>query len=182
MIRSALAGAALASLTVTGAFAQDITLRIQTHLSPESMSGKQAAQFFDDLSVMSGGRIAIEPFYSSAVVKSVETFDAAVNGILDGDMTGGAYQTGASNDYDATSLCHSTNCLTNPSIACRRPLPPHRRSMRPHTILATSTNRHLLARRRRCFRFRRRRRSRPDPLCKLYIPDHCLPNPVMCKK
>ncbi|ORE92455.1 TRAP dicarboxylate transporter subunit DctP [Stappia sp. 22II-S9-Z10] len=94
MIRSALAGAALASLTVTGAFAQDITLRIQTHLSPESMSGKQAAQFFDDLSVMSGGRIAIEPFYSSAVVKSVETFDAAVNGILDGDMTGGAYQTG----------------------------------------------------------------------------------------
>jgi TRAP-type C4-dicarboxylate transport system substrate-binding protein len=43
---------------------------------------------------MSGGRIDIEPFYSSAVVKSVETFDAAINGILDGDMTGGAYQTG----------------------------------------------------------------------------------------
>ena len=43
---------------------------------------------------MSGGRIEIEMFYSSSVVKSVETFDAAATGILDGDMTGGAYQTG----------------------------------------------------------------------------------------
>ena len=33
-------------------------------------------------------------FYSSSVVKSVETFDAAATGILDCDMTGGAYQTG----------------------------------------------------------------------------------------
>ena len=33
-------------------------------------------------------------FYSSAVVKSTETFDAAASGVLDGDMTGGAYQTG----------------------------------------------------------------------------------------
>ncbi|RAI03705.1 C4-dicarboxylate ABC transporter substrate-binding protein [Acuticoccus sediminis] len=94
MIRTLLAGVALATFSVSGAFAQDVTLRIQTHLSPESVSGRQAAQFFDDIQVMSGGRIAVEPFFSSAVVKSVETFDAAVNGILDGDMTGGAYQTG----------------------------------------------------------------------------------------
>ncbi|MEM6847299.1 MAG: TRAP transporter substrate-binding protein [Pseudomonadota bacterium] len=93
MIRTLLAGAAIAALS-TGAFAQEFTLRIQTHLSPESVSGKNAATFFDDIRVMSGGRIQIEEFYSSAVVKSVETFDAAVNGILDGDMTGGAYQTG----------------------------------------------------------------------------------------
>jgi TRAP-type C4-dicarboxylate transport system substrate-binding protein len=33
-------------------------------------------------------------FYSSSVVKSVETFDAAATGILDCDMTGGGYQTG----------------------------------------------------------------------------------------
>lgn len=43
---------------------------------------------------MSGGRLDIEMFFSSSVVKSVETFDAAATGILDGDMTGGAYQTG----------------------------------------------------------------------------------------
>ncbi len=38
--------------------------------------------------------VQIEMFYSSAVVKSAETFDAATTGILDCDMTGGAYQTG----------------------------------------------------------------------------------------
>jgi len=94
MIRTLLAGAGLAAFVATGAVAQDFTLRIQTHLSPESVSGQNAAEFFDDIETMSGGRIDVEEFYSSAVVKSVETFDAAVNGILDGDMTGGAYQTG----------------------------------------------------------------------------------------
>jgi len=94
MIRSLFTGVALAALAASGAVAQEFTLRIQTHLSPESLSGQNAARFFDDVEVMSGGRIEIEEFYSSAVVKSVETFDAAVNGILDGDMTGGAYQTG----------------------------------------------------------------------------------------
>lgn len=90
------AAAAIFALGLGSAGAQDaeFTLRIQTHLSPESVSGQNAAQFFEDVETMSGGRIDIEPFYSSAVVKSVETFDAAVNGILDGDMTGGAYQTG----------------------------------------------------------------------------------------
>ena len=43
---------------------------------------------------MSGGAIDIEMFYASSVVATVETFDAAANGILDCDMTGGAYQTG----------------------------------------------------------------------------------------
>ena len=95
MFRTLLAGTAVAAFAATGALAQaEFTLRIQTHLSPESLSGKNASAFFDDVQVMSGGRIAIEPFFSSAVVKSVETFDAAVNGIVDGDMTGGAYQTG----------------------------------------------------------------------------------------
>jgi TRAP-type mannitol/chloroaromatic compound transport system substrate-binding protein len=87
---STVAGVALAS----AAGAQEYTLRIQTHYAPETPSGKLAAQFVDDVQTMSGGRVAIEMFYSSSVVKSVETFDAAATGILDGDMTGGAYQTG----------------------------------------------------------------------------------------
>ncbi|RAI04345.1 C4-dicarboxylate ABC transporter substrate-binding protein [Acuticoccus sediminis] len=94
MIRSMLAGVALASLVASGALAQEFTLRIQTHHSPESISGVAIAQFYDDIETMSGGRIAVEPFFSSAVVKSPETFDAVINGILDGDMTSGAYQTG----------------------------------------------------------------------------------------
>lgn len=71
-----------------------VTLRIQTHYASEHPSGVLAAQFADDVEVMSGGSIDIEMFYSSSVVASVETFDAAANGILDCDMTGGAYQTG----------------------------------------------------------------------------------------
>jgi TRAP-type C4-dicarboxylate transport system substrate-binding protein len=89
---------AVSTLAVAGmswaAQAADYTLRIQTHYAPETPSGKLAAQWVDDVQTMSGGRLAIEMFYSSSVVKSVETFDAAASGILDGDMTGGAYQTG----------------------------------------------------------------------------------------
>jgi TRAP-type C4-dicarboxylate transport system substrate-binding protein len=77
-----------------GAVAQEHTLRIQTHHSPESVSGRLVAQFVEDVHTMSGGRVAIEMFYSASVVKSVETFDAAVTGILDGDMTNGNYQVG----------------------------------------------------------------------------------------
>ncbi|MFN3825750.1 MAG: TRAP transporter substrate-binding protein [Pseudorhodobacter sp.] len=74
--------------------AQATTLRIQTHYGPESISGKNAAQFADDVMTMSNGEITIEMFYSSSLVASVETFDAAANGIIECDMTGGAYQTG----------------------------------------------------------------------------------------
>ena len=76
------------------ATAQTTTLRIQTHYGPEQTSGQLAADFVDDVEVMSNGEIDIEMFYSSSVVNSVETFDAAATGILDCDMTGGAYQTG----------------------------------------------------------------------------------------
>jgi TRAP-type C4-dicarboxylate transport system substrate-binding protein len=93
--RTACAAVALLGIGLAGgAGAQEHTLRIQTHYAPETPSGKLAAQFVDDVQTMSGGRVAIEMFYSSSVVKSVETFDAAATGILDGDMTGGAYQTG----------------------------------------------------------------------------------------
>ncbi|MCG6901591.1 MAG: TRAP transporter substrate-binding protein [Rhodobacter sp.] len=82
----------LSAVAVSGAMATD--LRIQTHYGPETVSGKLVAQYEKDVETMSGGSINIEMFYSSSVVKSVETFDAAATGILDCDMTGGAYQTG----------------------------------------------------------------------------------------
>ena len=86
--------AAFAASTALTASAQSTTLRIQTHFSPEQLSGKLAAEFVENVQTMSGGEITIEMFYSSSVVKSVETFDAAATGILDCDMTGGGYQTG----------------------------------------------------------------------------------------
>jgi len=90
---AAIAATALGLMAST-ALAQTTTLRIQTHYAPEQTSGKLAAQFVDDVQVMSNGEIKIEMFYSSSVVNTVETFDAAATGILDCDMTGGAYQTG----------------------------------------------------------------------------------------
>jgi TRAP-type mannitol/chloroaromatic compound transport system substrate-binding protein len=96
MLRKFGLATALTALMVFGggANAQETTLRIQTHYAPETVSGKLAAQYVDDVQTMSNGGIKIEMFYSSSVVKSVETFDAAATGILDCDMTGGAYQTG----------------------------------------------------------------------------------------
>jgi TRAP-type mannitol/chloroaromatic compound transport system substrate-binding protein len=98
-IRKVLGGVAMAALLATGlagtsANAAETKLRIQTHYAPESVSGKLAQEYVDNVQTMSNGEIQIEMFFSSSVVKSVETFDAAATGILDCDMTGGAYQTG----------------------------------------------------------------------------------------
>lgn len=92
--RLALGATAIAALSVGAAGAQEHTLRIQTHYAPETVSGQLATQFVEDVETMSGGRLDIELFYSSSVVATVETFDAAATGILDCDMTGGAYQIG----------------------------------------------------------------------------------------
>ncbi len=75
-------------------FAQEFKFRMQTHYTAESQSGQLAQSFIDDVNVMSAGRIEIEMFWSSSVVASAEGFDAAASGILDGEMHGGAYQTG----------------------------------------------------------------------------------------
>ncbi|MEM9148679.1 MAG: TRAP transporter substrate-binding protein [Pseudomonadota bacterium] len=93
-LKSTAAAAAIVAALATTAGAAETTLRIQTHYAPETVSGQLASQFVDDVQTMSGGEISIEIFFSSSVVASVETFDAAANGILDCDMTGGAYQTG----------------------------------------------------------------------------------------
>ena len=89
--------AALALVASTASAAT--TLRIQTHYAADHPSGKLAQQFADDVEVMSNGSIDIEMFFSSSVVATMETFDAAVNGILDCDMTGGGYQTGKNSAF-----------------------------------------------------------------------------------
>ncbi|RYH11585.1 TRAP transporter substrate-binding protein [Tropicimonas sp. IMCC6043] len=94
MSKLAVTTAIALGLAATAAGAADVTLRIQSHQSPESTQGKLLAQFVENIETMSEGSIAIEMFYSAAVVKSAETFDAAATGILDCDMTNGSYQTG----------------------------------------------------------------------------------------
>ncbi|MEL6782216.1 MAG: C4-dicarboxylate ABC transporter substrate-binding protein, partial [Pseudomonadota bacterium] len=93
------AAAAFAASTALTASAETTTLRIQTHYAPETVSGQLAAQYIEDIQTMSNGEIEVEMFYSSSVVKSVETFDAAATGILDCDMTGGGYQTGKNSAF-----------------------------------------------------------------------------------
>ena len=88
-VATAIGAAALMATSVTAT-----NLRIQTHYAPETVSGKLAAQYVADIQSMSNGEISVEMFYSSSVVKSVETFDAAATGILDCDMTGAGYQVG----------------------------------------------------------------------------------------
>lgn len=97
-----------ATLTVAGllgstALAQETNLRIQTHHGQESPAGKLMTAFVDKVETMSNGEISIEMFYSSSVVKSAEAFDAAVNGILDCDMTTAAYQTGKNSAFQFVS-------------------------------------------------------------------------------
>ncbi|WP_020041552.1 TRAP transporter substrate-binding protein [Salipiger mucosus] len=95
----ALAAVLTGSVLIAGAASAQTTLRIQTHQSPESTSGKLVKQFVEQVETMSGGSLDIEMFYSSAVVASAETFGAAVNGILDCDMTNASYQTGINPAY-----------------------------------------------------------------------------------
>ncbi len=82
------------AMLAAAASADPVTLRVQTHYATEHPTGKQLAIWADDVQTMSGGDITIEMFYSSSVVATTETFDAAINGIVDCDATGGAYQTG----------------------------------------------------------------------------------------
>ena len=98
------AGLAAASVLALGtaATAQTTNLRIQTHFSQETLSGQLAEKYINDIQEMSNGEIQVEMFYASSVVKSAETFDAAATGILDCDMTGGAYQTGKNPAFQFT--------------------------------------------------------------------------------
>ena len=86
--------AVVAGMMATTASAATSKLRIQSHQSPETSQGRLIQQFVKNIHTASNGEIEIEMFYSAAVVKSAETFDAAQTGILDCDMTNGSYQTG----------------------------------------------------------------------------------------
>ena len=77
-------------------------LRIQTHFSQETLSGQLAGEYIENITAMSNGGIEVDMFYASTVVKSADTFDAAATGILDCDMTGGAYQTGKNPAFQFT--------------------------------------------------------------------------------
>jgi len=101
-LKTAALAAGTAALMSTAAIAQTTTLRIQTHFSQETLSGQMAGKFIDDIQTMSNGDIQVEMFYAGAVVKAAETFDAAATGILDCDMTGGAYQTGKNPAFQFT--------------------------------------------------------------------------------
>jgi len=102
-LKPALATTALTvALAAAPVSAEETKLRIQTHFSPETLSGQMAAEFIEDITAMSNGEIQVEMFYASSVVKSAETFDAAATGILDCDMTGGAYQTGKNPAFQFT--------------------------------------------------------------------------------
>jgi TRAP-type C4-dicarboxylate transport system substrate-binding protein len=82
---------------VIAASAQEHTLRIQTHYGPETLSGQLAAQFVDDVETMSGGRVDIEMFFSSSVVKLVQPQGCRAAGSLAARRSGPAYrQPGAS--------------------------------------------------------------------------------------
>ena len=97
-----LAAAAASTLAIVGAsaaVAQTTNLRIQTHYAPETVSGQLAQQYVDDIVEMSNGEIQVEMFYSSSVVKSVETFDAAATGILDCDMPGSGHAVGKNSAF-----------------------------------------------------------------------------------
>ena len=101
-INTTLAGVAMAAGLVTTASAET-TLRIQTHQGQSSSYGQAIQDFVDSVSVMSGGDLNIEMFYSSSVVPSAETFDAAINSILDCDMTNGSYQAGKNKAFQFVS-------------------------------------------------------------------------------
>lgn len=102
MLAGAAALAFMAGSAAADGHATKTKLRIQTHFSTETLSGQLAGKFVDDITSMSNGEIEVEMFYSGAVVKAAETFDAAATGILDCDMTGGAYQTGKNPAFQFT--------------------------------------------------------------------------------
>ena len=92
-LRKTIIAAGAMGLLATTALA-GTTLRVQTHFAETSDFGILYKAFAKNVAAMSNGDLTLEMFYSAAVVKSTETFDAAMNGVLDCDMTGVGYQTG----------------------------------------------------------------------------------------
>ena len=102
-VTKTLSGSAAVMALMAATASAQTTLRIQTHQGQSSSYGAAIQEFVDNVSVMSGGDIQIEMFYSSSVVPSAETFDAAINSILDCDMTNGSYQSGKNKAFQFVS-------------------------------------------------------------------------------
>ena len=79
-------------ILIAAAIAEPVTLKVQTPYAPGQQTGKELANWADDVKIMSGGEITIELIYGSSKVAAAETFDAAVSGIIDCDATSGLYQ------------------------------------------------------------------------------------------
>lgn len=69
-------------------------LRMQSHLSETSIVGSAFANFAKFCKLLSGGQLEIEMFFSNAVVKEFEAFEAARKGIIDGDCVSATFITG----------------------------------------------------------------------------------------
>jgi TRAP-type mannitol/chloroaromatic compound transport system substrate-binding protein len=68
--------------------------RIQTHYSSSSPAGETFQRFINNVDAMSGGRLKMEPYTNSALVKITETINATRSGILDADMSWPGYAVG----------------------------------------------------------------------------------------
>lgn len=102
-VTKTLSGSATVVALMAATASAQTTLRIQTHQGQSSSYGAAIQEFVDNVNLMSGGDIQIEMFYSSSVVPSAETFDAAINSILDCDMTNGSYQSGKNKAFQFVS-------------------------------------------------------------------------------
>jgi C4-dicarboxylate-binding protein DctP len=85
LILGALAGAAVAALTATGAVAQEVTLRLQHFLAAQAVVPAQILDVWaDDVEAASGGRITIERYPAMQLGGAPpELIDQATDGVVD---------------------------------------------------------------------------------------------------
>ncbi|MGH1417946.1 MAG: TRAP transporter substrate-binding protein DctP [Hyphomicrobiaceae bacterium] len=71
-----------------------ISWRIQTHQGFGTPAGATFKRFLENVKAMSAGRLTLEPFSSSSLVKTTEAMNATRSGILDADMSWPGYGVG----------------------------------------------------------------------------------------
>lgn len=95
MLKNLIAGLVLsAGLAVAPAYAQTITLKMQSLMPAGSSANKQFETFAQRVDKMSGGRLKIEVVPLDSIVQSDETLDAISQGILDGHFGSVGYFAG----------------------------------------------------------------------------------------
>lgn len=91
---AAAGGAAVLAAPAVARAQESFTWRIQTHYNSGSPAGATFQRFIDEVAAMSGGRLKMEPYTNSALVKITETANATRSGILDADMSWAGYGIG----------------------------------------------------------------------------------------